>query len=76
MLCMIVLSKRLEDADKLELIRLTKCLVIYVRQCENYLSDLRNIIEKRKFIFSFIEIQELNAIFQRVQVLFPNPIKY
>lgn len=73
---LVVLSERLDGAEKEELIRLAKCLVTYVRLCEDYLLHFRVVIERRKFIFSREDIDQLNLIFRRVQVLFPKPLAY
>lgn len=53
---------------------MAKCLVTYVRLCEDYLLHFRVVLERRKFIFSAEDIVELNNIFRRVQVLFPKPL--
>lgn len=71
-----MLFERLETAEKEELVRLAKCLVTYVRVCEDYLIHFRLIIERRKLIFSAEDIETLNNHFRRVQVLFPKPLTY
>jgi hypothetical protein len=73
---LVVLSERLETAEKEELMRLAKCLVTYVRLCEDYLLHFRVVVERRQFIFSRDDIDRLNLIFRRVQVLFPKPLPY
>ena len=71
-----MLSDRLETAGKEELMRLAKCLVTYVRVCEDYLIHFRLVVERRKLIFSAEDIETLNGHFRRVQVLFPKPLAY
>ena len=71
-----MLSDRLEGAEARELVQLSKCLVTYVRLCEDYLIHFRKVIERRKFIFSYQDVQTLNLNFQRVKVLFPQPLLY
>ena len=58
-----MLSDRLETAESGELVRLSKCLVTFVRVCEDYLIHFRKLIEKRKFIFGYEEIVQLNKNF-------------
>ena len=56
------------------LIRLAKCLVTYVRLCEDYLLHFRVILERRKFIFTMEQLRQLDEHFRRVQSLFPKQL--
>lgn len=49
---LVFLAGHLGSMPKGELIRLLKCLVTYVRQCEDYLINVRQIVEERRLEFS------------------------
>jgi hypothetical protein len=45
---LVFLSPHLYIMDKTEFISLLKCLVTFVRQCEDYLINFRQVLEARK----------------------------